>query len=90
MAPHHGSATSSSPAFLDALRPEHVVFTTAYLNRYGHPAPSVVDRYTRMGTRQWYTMKSGALSFTLDGGDASPNPRQHRLERRRFWAAPLP
>jgi len=35
-------------------------------------------------------MKSGALSFTLDGGDASPNPRQHRLERRRFWAAPLP
>lgn len=90
MAPHHGSATSSSPAFLDALRPEHVVFTTAYLNRYGHPAPSVVDRYTRMGTRQWYTMKSGALSFTLDGGDASPNPRQYRLERRRFWAAPLP
>ncbi|MDR0781176.1 MAG: DNA internalization-related competence protein ComEC/Rec2 [Pseudomonadales bacterium] len=90
VAPHHGSATSSSPAFLNALRPAHVVFTTGYLNRYHHPAPAVVARYEKAGAQTWYTLRSGALTFTLDSQTATPAITQQRLLRPRFWGEPLP
>jgi competence protein ComEC len=90
VAPHHGSATSSSPAFVAALRPEHVVYTTAYLNRYHHPAPAVTARYARIGAQPWYTLRSGALGFTLAENAAAPEVSQQRLLRRRFWGEPLP
>jgi competence protein ComEC len=90
IAPHHGSTTSSSPAFVAALQPEHVVYTTAYLNRYRHPAQAVTERYARAGAQAWYTLRSGALSFTLDGHAPVPDITQQRLERRRFWGEPLP
>jgi competence protein ComEC len=90
VAPHHGSATSSSPAFIQALQPAHVVFTTAYLNRYHHPAPAVAARYAQAGAQAWYTLRSGALNFTLDRQEAAPEITQQRRLRPRFWGEPLP
>lgn len=43
--PHHGSKTSSTPAFIDAVRPHVAVFQAGYRNRFGHPAPLVLARY---------------------------------------------
>ena len=43
-AAHHGSATSTSDVWLDALRPDVVVFSCGRENRYGHPAPAVLRR----------------------------------------------
>ena len=50
-APHHGSATSSTPEFLAALRPRAVIFSAGRNNRFGHPAPNVVQRYGRSARR---------------------------------------
>jgi competence protein ComEC len=49
MAPHHGSQTSSTPEFLQAVSPAQVVVQAGRRNRYGHPAPSVIRRYEAMG-----------------------------------------
>ena len=47
--PHHGSKTSSTPAFLDAVQPRVAVFQAGYRNRFGHPAPDVLERYLERG-----------------------------------------
>lgn len=50
VAPHHGSLTSSSKAFIRAVNPELTVFTVGYLNRFGHPHPEVIERYRILGS----------------------------------------
>ena len=45
LVPHHGSKTSSSAAFVEAVHPRTVLVQAGYRNRYGHPAPTVVQRY---------------------------------------------
>jgi competence protein ComEC len=64
-APHHGSRTSSSPAFVSAVRPRIVVLSLGYRNLFGFPAPEVVDRYERAGARVFRTDRSGAVSIDL-------------------------
>jgi competence protein ComEC len=49
IAPHHGSKTSSSAAFLDATDPEVVLIPAGPWNRYGHPDEVVLDRLSRRG-----------------------------------------
>jgi competence protein ComEC len=49
LAPHHGSKTSSSAEFLQAVEPEWVLIQAGYRNRYGHPAADVVARYQALG-----------------------------------------
>jgi competence protein ComEC len=66
IAPHHGSNTSSSIEFLRAVLPSKVVFSAARNNRYGHPAESVTQRYTQLGTRCWSTAYHGSIRFRLD------------------------
>ncbi len=45
LVPHHGSKTSSSAVFLDAVKPRFALVQSGYRNRFGHPAPSVLVRY---------------------------------------------
>jgi competence protein ComEC len=45
LVPHHGSKTSSSGAFLDAVHPAFALVQAGYRNRFGHPASPVIDRY---------------------------------------------
>ncbi|MEP6792066.1 MAG: DNA internalization-related competence protein ComEC/Rec2, partial [Ramlibacter sp.] len=45
LVPHHGSKTSSSEAFLDAVRPRIAIVQAGYRNRFGHPAEPVLARY---------------------------------------------
>ena len=69
LVPHHGSKTSSSAAFLDVLMPQVAVVQSGYRNRFGHPAPEVVQRYRdrqipvvttpACGTVQWSSDRSG-------------------------------
>jgi competence protein ComEC len=83
-APHHGSDSSSSAAFLAGVSPEYVVITVGEDNRYGFPAPAVLDRYALTGARVFRTDLDGAVEFSTDGnrlrvrtaatGDREPRP----------------
>lgn len=66
LVPHHGSRTSSTAAFLDAVGPGVAVFTVGYRNRFGHPRADVVARYAERGVRMLRTDRTGALALTLD------------------------
>lgn len=64
VAPHHGSAGSSSVGLLNATRPRHVVVSVGR-NRYGHPSPSVLARLRAVGATVHTTMEAGAVRLPL-------------------------
>ena len=66
-APHHGSATSSTQPFIDALHPSAVVFSAGRGNRFGHPAPAVVARYIAANCVIFRTDQDGAIVLDIDG-----------------------
>ncbi len=82
LAPHHGSGTSSTPAFLAAVRPSLALFQVGYRNRYRHPKAEVYARYQQLGIDRLRTDESGAIG--LDSVDGF-NVRQHRREHARYW-----
>ncbi|MBP0601962.1 DNA internalization-related competence protein ComEC/Rec2 [Aeromonas sanarellii] len=59
VSPHHGSRTSSTPAFVAAVQPALVVHSAGFMNQWGFPRPEVVARY--QGARQWVTGEDGAI-----------------------------
>ncbi|HWK10977.1 MAG TPA: hypothetical protein VNR64_13040, partial [Vicinamibacterales bacterium] len=70
-APHHGSAGSSSPALVGRTHPAAVVFSAGQRNAFGHPAPTVVDRYRAAGARVFRTDRDGAIVMDTDGRTVS-------------------
>jgi competence protein ComEC len=68
---HHGSRTSSSAAFLSAVRPSEAIVSVGCRNRFGHPHPSALAALATEGARVWRTDRDGAVTVTTDG---------HRLE----------
>jgi competence protein ComEC len=66
-APHHGSATSSTVPFVKASHPAAVVFSAGRGNRFGHPAPTVVERYRGAGAQVFRTDEDGAIVMDTDG-----------------------
>jgi competence protein ComEC len=65
--PHHGSLTSSSREFVDALSPSVAVISVGRGNRFGHPAPAVLERYRQAGAQIFRTDKDGAIEVATDG-----------------------
>jgi len=64
---HHGSRTSSSPPFLDAVDPVVVIASAGRANRYGHPHPAVVARVQARGVPFYRTDRDGAVAIDTDG-----------------------
>ena len=85
IAPHHGSATSSSIRFVAATQADFVVYSAGYRSQFGHPAALVTDRYAQAGADAFNTALTGALHFRIGRAGALPAPRQQRLEARRYW-----
>ncbi|MCU0647628.1 MAG: DNA internalization-related competence protein ComEC/Rec2 [Gemmatimonadaceae bacterium] len=59
--PHHGSRSSSTPDFLDAVAPTMAVVSVGAGNRYGHPAPEVLSRYAERGIALFRTDRDGSI-----------------------------
>lgn len=64
---HHGSTSSSTPAFLEAIMPEYAVIEVGEGNSYGHPKPEVVKRLRNIGASIYTTMENGNIVFVSDG-----------------------
>lgn len=65
--PHHGSRSSSTPAFLAALAPRVALVSAGRGNVYGHPHPEVLARYHALGVHLLRTDRDGALTASTDG-----------------------
>ncbi len=85
VAPHHGSKTSSTPEFIDAVAPRYVLFPAGYRSRYHHPHPSVVERYEARGIACLDSPSSGALEFRLQASGLEASA--YRARHRRYWYA---
>ena len=64
---HHGSKTSSSQGFLDAVQPAYSVISVGADNKFGHPDQVVLDRLAQNHIRFWRTDEAGAIVFASDG-----------------------
>ncbi|MBL8288488.1 MAG: DNA internalization-related competence protein ComEC/Rec2 [Rubrivivax sp.] len=82
LVPHHGSRTSSTAAFIDAVAPARAVFQAGYRSRFGHPAPDVQARYEGRGIAVLRSDRCGALTLAAD---ALGQPRCEREAARRYW-----
>ncbi len=90
LAPHHGSRSSSSPEFVAATSPRHVVFAAGFANRWNFPVPEVVARWQAAGACLLNTAEEGALQFDLSiAGQLSLSHRQ-RAEAAGVWLARPP
>ena len=65
--PHHGSKTSSTEAFIDAVNPRYAVISVGERSRFGHPHASVVDRYKAHGVNLLQTGRDGMVTVETDG-----------------------
>ncbi len=64
---HHGSKTSSSEEFLNAITPTHAVVSVGRGNTYHHPSPEVLDRFASHGITTSMTMDHGTIRLISDG-----------------------
>jgi len=72
--PHHGSRTSSTASFVDALKPSVAVIQVGFGNHFGHPHPEVLARLREVGARVFRTDRHGAVRLLLDGNSLTVVP----------------
>lgn len=85
--PHHGSKTSSSGSFLDAVQPRLALAQAGYRNRFNHPVPEVLERYRERGITVLQSAHCGAATWR------SASPADWTCERekeRRYWHHHVP
>jgi len=83
LVPHHGSATSSSPDFVERVAPRYAVFTVGYRNRFGHPREDVLERYRGAGSTLLRTDTAGAIEMRFSPGALGVQTQRERA--RRYW-----
>jgi competence protein ComEC len=84
LAPHHGSRTSSSEAFLDAVNPGFAIFQIGFRNRYHHPNALVLDRYRKRAIRILRSDDHAAIRIQMRVG-RTPMVSLFRRDDRRYW-----
>jgi competence protein ComEC len=85
---HHGSRTATSPSFVDAYAPAVALISAGRANRFGHPAPEVVDRLVGGGAEVFRTDVDGAITIETDGRELRVRAMSGRTWRMRTWPRP--
>ena len=85
LVPHHGSGTSSTVPFLNAVHPQLALFQLGYHNRYHHPKAEIWQRYADLGIARLRSDQSGAV--TLHFSDELC-VEEFRRTHARYWYAP--
>lgn len=65
--PHHGSRTSSTQAFVDAVNPRYAIISVGERSRFGHPHAGVVNRYVARGIDLFQTGRDGMIAIETGG-----------------------
>ena len=81
--PHHGSKTSSTNHFIDAVSPEYAFFPAGYRNRFGFPKQDILFRYENRGIDTRVSYQTGALSVKFRKNGLQLH--EFRQDNHHFW-----
>jgi competence protein ComEC len=87
LVPHHGSKTSSTPQFLDAVKPSIALVQAGYRNRFQHPVPQVLERYEERAIRVISSPACGAARWS---SATAQQVSCYRQSHHRYWHHRLP
>jgi competence protein ComEC len=65
VAPHHGSKTSSTIAFMQAIQSEYVLIPAGYRNQFGHPHKQVLENYQQVNAKWLNSADTGAITVNV-------------------------
>ena len=85
LVPHHGSKSSSSVDFIDAVDPPFAIVSAGWRNRFGHPKPEVTARFAEAGVPVLNTADSGAIGIDFPAGASAQVSGRWRLRQDRYW-----
>lgn len=85
LVPHHGSLTSSSEAFIQAVAPTYALFPVGKDNRYQFPRLEILRRYDALGVKSLLAWQTGAILFQFGPGDELTPPIQWRDTFHHYW-----
>jgi len=81
---HHGSASGSTPAFLNVVRPNVAVYMAGINNSYGHPAPQTIAALSAIGATNYGADQNGTIVLTVD-----PTAYTVQAQKSEIIAAPV-
>lgn len=83
--PHHGSMTSSSSEFIQAVAPRYSVFAVGFNNSFGFPKQAILERYKAYGSENLLTYNTGTIVFELGKKENLTPPMKWRETAKRIW-----
>lgn len=86
LVPHHGSRSSSTPAFVAAVSPRIAIVSVGWRNRFRQPSPEVLGRYRAGGAAILRTDLQGAIRLALPAGPEGSVAAVPRTGRGRYWS----
>ena len=87
IAPHHGSKTSSTYEFIEAVAPQWTIFTVGYRNHFGHPKDEIVQRYVEHRSERMRTDESGAVAIQIEQQTITLTAERDRFPH--YWSDAL-
>ncbi len=83
--PHHGSKTSSTSAFIDAVSANYAVVSAGYKNRFAFPKAEIQQRWLFSGAAFLNTASSGAIHFRVEPNGKIRGPKERRVIQQNYW-----
>lgn len=68
-AAHHGSTTSNTKKFVEAINPDYAVISCSSDNKYGHPHDEIIELFDKLGIDYFITYNSGNVVFSVVGDE---------------------